>query len=124
MQHSTGSFEKIERKDTSFKVELPERSSTYLPHQKGLVSPRRNRVSSPGLESLKDLVDKDGKNANVDQPEKEYFTPYHTAPEVHERPTRNPKKQKKLLFGVIALATCILVGLGVGLGLGLTRNKG
>lgn len=121
-----------ESKDATFKVELPDRNSTVSPLQtdysyhKSPVSPQSNRVSSPGLESLKDLVDEKGEYPIVDPAEKEYCPPENTAPEVDERPAEQPRKRKRLkwLFWLTAIVVCIAVGLGVGLGVGLTRHKG
>lgn len=119
----TESVQHTDRKDASFKVELPERNSNYFPHQKSPVSAQSNRVSSPGLESL-NFVDEESEKPIAVQPEKEFCTPDHSAPQVHERTNQHTSKHRRLLFWVIALVTCIAVGLGVGLGVGLTRNKG
>lgn len=124
MQRLTGSFHR-DRKPS--RVELPERSSTYFTaeQQKGPVSPESTRISSPGLESLRDIADRDAEYPIVDPPEKELCTPSHSAPEVDERHLQNAhKRKKKYLFWIIALAASIAVGLAVGLGVGLTRNKG
>ena len=177
MQRSTESLENNGRHEPSLKVELPERSSTYVPHEKTSVSTPNNRisspglesvkdpddkncgspgtsphnrisspglesikdlankeygspvsphneVSSPGLESIKDIVDKEGHDLNAERTEKEFYTPFHTAPEVHEQPIRSRRKRNRLLIGALLLFICIAVGLGVGLGVGLTRNTG
>lgn len=161
MQRSAGSFEKTGGNEPSLRVELPERSSAHLPHEKSSVSSKdygnpgsspHNRVSSPGLESIKDslnkeygsalsphdkltspglesvkdIVDKDGNDLNVEPIEKEFHPPFHTCLEVHDPPMQTPRKRNKwlLLLAALALLMCIAVGLGVGLGVGLTRNQG
>ena len=161
MKRLSGSFQRHGSKDATFKVELPERSSTYSPEQtdpvtpekspispeRSPVSPQSQRVSSPGLESLRHLVDEkaekpsatspgleslrdficeNGEGPIVVQPEKEHYSPEDAAPEVDQRPTeRLPKhKRKKLLFWAFAVVAGIAVGLAVGLGVGLTRHKG
>ncbi|KAL8952386.1 MAG: hypothetical protein Q9222_001695 [Ikaeria aurantiellina] len=131
MQHPAVSYSSSGREDPQFRVELPERHSTFLspqksptsPPQRSPVSPPFNRISSPGLESLADH-EKRSQTANSEPAEKEYYTRYHTDPEVHVQSTRKPLQQKKWLFGLVAALTCLAIGLGVGLGVGLTRNGG
>ncbi|KAL8709878.1 MAG: hypothetical protein Q9220_005494 [cf. Caloplaca sp. 1 TL-2023] len=131
MQHSAVSYSPNARKNLQFRVELPERNSTYLspqkspvsPPQRSPVSPPLNRLSSTGLESLADH-DERSQFASSEPVEKEYYTRYHTDPEVHVESTRKPLQQKKWLFGLLAILTYIAIGLGVGLGVGLTRNDG
>ena len=113
-----------ERKDATFKIELPERNSGYLPHQKSPVSPQSNRVSSPGLESMT-IVDENSEKPIAVQPEKQICTPDHSAPQLHEESNQKSKNNRRYLsIFVIALVTCIAIALGVGLGVGLTRHKG
>lgn len=113
MEHPAGLLQKSKSKDSTFKVELPERHSTLSPLEKSPVSPRSNRVSSPGLESINNLPS-----------EKEYCTPTNSAPEVDERPIGDSRKHKRWIVCVFALLLCIAIGLGVGLGVGLTRHEG
>lgn len=131
MKRFSGSSQSPDRKDQTFKVELPDRNSTVSPLQTGQfspqkspVSPQSDPVSSPGLESLRDIVDEKGEYPIADQPEKEYYPPDDSAPEVHQRPVEKPRKDKRWLFWVIALVACTVIGLGVGLGVGLTRHEG
>ena len=161
MKRSFGSFQRDGSKDATFKVELPERSSTYSPEQtdpvtpeKSPISPERSPVSpqsqpvsspgleslrrlvdeeaekpsasSPGLESLRDFVCENGEGPIILQPEKEHYSPGDAAPEVDDRPAERPPghKRKRLLFWALAVVAGIAVGLAVGLGVGLTRQKG
>ena len=127
MQPPTPSLQKTDGNDTPFKAELPERGSTYFTHQKSPVSPQSNRISSPGLESLKFHPDPELESPIVvETSEKEaYYTPDsdHSAPELHEWPPSRLKKPKKLLFWTVAVLACVAIGLGVGLGVGFTRRE-
>ncbi|KAL9592183.1 MAG: hypothetical protein Q9179_006973 [Wetmoreana sp. 5 TL-2023] len=105
MQSSTDDSKKTDRKDLIDRAELPERNSTYQSPLRRPASPH-NRVSSPGLESVKDL-EESSKSPNSEPAEKEFYTRYHTDPEVHHPATRKFFQQKKWIFGALALLTCL-----------------
>ena len=75
--------------------------------------PERNRISSPGLESLGNLPS-----------EKEYHDHIDTGPEVHEHLEKLAGSVRRRKWHVLVfMLACITVGLGVGLGVGLTRDR-
>ena len=133
MQHFTESFPQDEKKPT----ELPDRTSSYspLPRKDAAFSPTAGIVSpvtsdhaspspdpaSPGLHSLR----------TPDPTEKEY-TPHSTekefwdqpALEVSDRRDDEPRSRgrRSLLFWIVGLVACLVIGLAIGLGVGLTRK--
>lgn len=132
MHHFTESFQQDEKTLT----ELPERTSAYSPEPQkdaaafspgGVISPITVDLpspgpASPGLESLR----------TPDQTEKEYM-PHSTEKELWEQPAlevsdKNPDKPPRrrtrpLLFWIIGLVACLVIGLAIGLGVGLTRKS-
>lgn len=116
-------------------TELPDRSSTYspLPQKDAAFSPTPAVVSpttsdpaspepvSPGLQSLR-----------IPDPTEKIYTPHSTekefwdqpALEVSERRSDTPRShaRKPLLFWIIGLVACLVIGLAIGLGVGLTRK--
>ena len=133
MQHFTESFQQDEKKPT----ELPDRTSSYspLPKKDASFDPSNNIISpvtsdhvspdpaSPGLHSLR----------TPDPTEKEY-TPHSTekefwdqpALEVSDRQSSAPRthKRRPLIFWIVGLVACLVIGLAIGLGVGLTRKYG
>ncbi len=131
MQHFTESFQQDEKKPT----ELPDRTSTYspLPKKDDAFSPMSSVVSpltldhtapdpaSPGLHSLR----------TPDPTEKEYI-PHSTEKEYWEQPSlevsdrRDAKSRhhgrRPLVFWIVGLVACLVIGLAIGLGVGLTRK--
>lgn len=110
--------------DTSYRVELPERNSTYFPYKRDTVSPTSPSLASPGLESAHspDFAEKETQSPIVVQAEKEAYN--NSAPELNEAQYRNKSRQRRWLWAIIAAVAVLAVGLGVGLGVGLTRNHG
>lgn len=131
MQHFTESFPEDEKKPT----ELPDRSSTYspLPIKDASFSPTGGVISpvtsdhaypdpaSPGLHSLR----------TPDPTEKEYI-PHNTEKEFWDQPalevsdrksdTRPKHGRRPLVFWIVGLVACLVIGLAIGLGVGLTRK--
>ena len=131
MHHFTESFQQDEKTPT----ELPERTSAYSPYPQkdaaafspgGVISPITLDLpspdpASPGLESLR----------TADQTEKEYM-PHSTEKELWEQPAlevsdkksdKPPRRRSRpLLFWIVGLVACLVIGLAIGLGVGLTRK--
>lgn len=136
MQHFTESFPQDEKKPT----ELPDRTSTYspLPQKDASFSPSNTVISpvtsdhaspdhvspdptSPGLHSLR-TPDPTEKEYFPQSAEKEFWD--QPALEVSDRKTKKPRshKRKPLLFWIVGLVACLVIGLAIGLGVGLTRK--
>ena len=134
MQRFTESFHEDEKKPT----ELPDRTSTYSPlptKDAAAFSPATNVVSplsldhaspgldpaSPGLHSLR-TPDPTEKEYNPHSTEKEYWE--QPALEVSDRRGAEPRNRgrRPLLFWIVGLVACLVIGLAIGLGVGLTRK--
>ena len=136
MQHFTESFQQDDKSPT----ELPDRTSNYspLPKKDASFSQDQNVVSpltsdhtspdyaspdpaSPGLHSLR-TPDPTEKEYNPLSTEKEFWD--QPALEVSDRRTPTPRKNKRrpLLFWIVGLIACLVIGLAIGLGVGLTRK--
>ena len=131
MQHFTESFGQDVKKPT----ELPDRTSTYsplppkdaaFPPGAGVVSPlsldhASPDPSSPGLHSLR-TPDPTEKEYTPHSTEKEFWDP--PALEVSDR--RNPeprtRSRRPMVFWIVGLVACLVIGLAIGLGVGLTRK--
>ncbi|CAD6573250.1 MAG: hypothetical protein ASARMPREDX12_005920 [Alectoria sarmentosa] len=132
MQRFTESFPQDEKKP----VELPDRTSTYSPLPRkdeafspttGIVSPMTSDLASPdpaspGLQSLR-TPDPTEKEYTPHSTEKEYFE--QPALEVSDRKPVGPRNRgrRPLLFWVVGLVACLVIGLAIGLGVGLTRKS-
>lgn len=131
MQHFTESFQQDEKRPT----ELPDRTSSYspLPQKDAAISPLPDVVSpmtldhaspdpaSPGLQSLR-TPDPTEKEYTHHSAEKEFWD--QPALEVSDRRSDGPRNRgrKSLLFWVVGLVACLVIGLAIGLGVGLTRK--
>ena len=141
MQHFTESFQQDEKSPT----ELPDRTSNYSPLPKKdasfsqdntVVSPMTSDhaspdhaspdyaspdPASPGLHSLR-TPDPTEKEYNPLSTEKEHWD--QPALEVSDRRPTTPRKNKRrpLLFWIVGLVACLVIGLAIGLGVGLTRK--
>ena len=140
MQHFTESFHQDEKSAT----ELPDRTSTYNPlppkdHKDAAAfSPTNTVVSpmtldqaspdhfsldpaSPGLHSLR-TPDPTEKEHAPHSTEKEFWD--QPALEVSDRKNDGPRKhgRRPLLFWIVGLVACLVIGLAIGLGVGLTRK--
>ena len=137
MQHFTESFPQDEAKPT----ELPDRTSSYSPLPKkdaSFFSPANTVVSpmtsdhvspdhaspdpaSPGLHSLR-TPDPTEKEYTPHSTEKEYWD--QPALEVSDRKSKAPRneKRRRLIFWIVGLVACLVIGLAIGLGVGLTRK--
>ena len=124
MHHFTESLPKDEKTPT----ELPDRTSTYSPVSRkdaGVSPVASDRVSydlaSPGLHSLRtpDATEKEFTNHST---EKELWDP--PALEVVERKSDQSRNRRRrpLLFWIVGLVACLVIGLAIGLGVGLTRK--
>ncbi|KAL9137008.1 MAG: hypothetical protein Q9175_001792 [Cornicularia normoerica] len=132
MQHFTESFQQDEKRPT----ELPDRTSSYspLPQKDAAISPLPDVVSpmtldhaspdpaSPGLQSLR-TPDPTEKEYTHHSAEKEFWD--QPALEVSDRRSDGPRNRgrKSLLFWVVGLVACLVIGLAIGLGVGLTRKS-
>ena len=122
--------------DTSYRVELPERHSTFMEHHadsEGRTSPLSNGVASdglasPGMESVLSAESGEKQTFRTYGPrhstEKEMVPPSIAGydKEVHHPPQQGRRK-RYWFFLIIACITCIIIGLAVGLGVGLTRKR-
>ena len=141
MQHFTESFPEDDKKPT----ELPDRTSSYspLPKKDPSFSPTNTVVSpmtydhvspdhvshdhaspdpaSPGLHSLR-TPDPTEKEYTFHSTEKEFWD--QPALEVSDRRNNEPRKHKRrpLVFWIVGLVACLVIGLAIGLGVGLTRK--
>lgn len=119
MEHSVSPSEPSDPpphfEDTSYRVELPERNSTYFPYKRDTVSPTSPSLASPGLESAHspDFAEKETQSPIVVQAEKEAYN--NSAPELNEAQYRNKSRQRRWLWAIIAAVAVLAVGLGVGL---------
>lgn len=124
MHHFTESFHQDEKTPT----ELPDRTSTYSPVSRkdaGVSPVASDRVShdlaSPGLHSLR-TPDATEKEFTHHSTEKEFWEP--PALEVAEERSNgsHSRRRKPLLFWIVGLVACLVIGLAIGLGVGLTRK--
>ncbi|KAL2053207.1 hypothetical protein ABVK25_006532 [Lepraria finkii] len=128
MQRLTGSYAPEVNMDSSYRVELPERNSTYVDHHsEGGTSPVSNGLASPGLGSVLS-AESEGKETYRtfgirNSTEKERVSPpvVENDKEVAHPP---PKRRKRpWVFFIIGAIACLVIGLAVGLGVGLTRKS-
>ena len=128
MQRLTGSYAPEVNMDSSYRVELPERNSTYVDHHsEGGTSPVSNGLASPGLGSVLS-AESEGKETYRtfgirNSTEKERVSPpvVENGKEVAHPP---PKRRKRpWVFFIIGAIACLVIGLAVGLGVGLTRKR-
>lgn len=128
LQRLTGSYApEVDsfKMDSSYRVELPERNSTFIEHQSdGGTSP----MASPGLGSVLS-AESEGKEMYQtfgirNSAEKEMVSPSLVENEGKEvaSPPRERRKRPWLLLIIGAIA-CLVIGLAVGLGVGLTRKR-
>ncbi len=141
MQRLTGSYPQSQDGkpgiDASYRVELPERHSTFMEHNtesEGGASPLSNGIASdglasPGLQSVMSEESGEKQTYRTYGPrhstEKEMVPPSlvgYDNKEVHHPPQQRRNK-KYWIFLIIACITCIVIGLAVGLGVGLTRKR-
>ena len=140
MQRLTGSYQQSQDGkpgiDASYRVELPERHSTFMEHNtesEGGASPLGNGIASdglasPGLQSI--MSEESGEKQTYRTYGPRHSTEKEMVPqsltgydkEVHHQP--QPRRNKRYwIFLIIACITCIVIGLAVGLGVGLTRKR-
>ena len=136
MQHFTESFHQDEKNPT----ELPDRTSSYSPLPKkdpgffpanAVVSPVTSDITSPGHASP-DPTSPGLQSLRTPDPVEKEYTPHSTekelwdqpALEVSDRRSKEPRKhgRRPLLFWVVGLVACLVIGLAIGLGVGLTRK--
>lgn len=124
MQHFTESFHQDERKPT----ELPDRTSTYSPVSRkdaGVSPVASDRVShdlaSPGLYPLR-TPDATEKEYTPHSNEKEFWEPPALEVAEETRHGSHNHRRRPLLFWIVGLVACLVIGLAIGLGVGLTRK--
>ena len=128
MQRLTASYSQEGNMDTSYRVELPERNSTYLDHHSdGGTSPMSNGVASPGLQSI--LSAESGEKETYrtfgirNSVEKEMVRPAAVDGDKEVAHPPRDRTKKPWLFFIIGAIACLVIGLAVGLGVGLTRKR-
>ncbi|KAL2038406.1 hypothetical protein N7G274_008745 [Stereocaulon virgatum] len=128
LQRLTGSYApEVDsfKMDSSYRVELPERNSTFMEHRSdGGTSP----MTSPGLGSVLS-AESEGKEMYQtfgirNSAEKEMVSPSIAENEGKEVARSPPERRKRpWLFLIIGAIACLVIGLAVGLGVGLTRKS-
>ena len=128
MQRLTGSYAPEVNMDSSYRVELPERNSTYMDHHsEGGTSPMSNGLASPGLGSILS-AESEGKETYRtfgirNSAEKEMVSRSVVGDDIEVARPPPERRKKPWLFFIIGAIACLVIGLAVGLGVGLTRKR-